>query len=227
MNWKHILFCSCLAVMLAAGGEAYAYTPVYLYGNTNYPMISDTAPSDHDDGNTGVFLDVSSITITDVKENEIDLAAILLNVVSGSPVESKTVDFKLDAYGQYWTRMSDGSWMLLPDNSDDPFSIAAILIREDMTNPAHRPLYEKKVAQIIYEKTQKKIKEQAAAAQSGAGTAENTQNTSGSQNQQNQGSSQNTPSNASGNNGTNTNDDKVKVEIVPEPSVSVTITPGN
>lgn len=159
MKWKHVIIGISLAILTGMGGEGAAYTPVYLNGNTNYPLVYDMSLPGQDYGKTGLFLDVSSITVTDATENEIDLAALLLEVHDGTYKKAMTADFKLDADGQYWTKNSQtGQWVKLPDHSDDPSAIAAMLIRQDMASAEHRQKYEDQLTQILYAK--KKAQEQ-------------------------------------------------------------------
>ena len=69
----------CLAV--CSFSEAAASDPYYLNGDKNYPMIQNTGGI-YNDGTTGLFLDLSTVTIEDVFEDGLAARVKLMNLVS-------------------------------------------------------------------------------------------------------------------------------------------------
>ena len=81
----------CLAV--CSFSEAAASDPYYLNGDKNYPMIQNTGGI-YNDGTTGLFLDLSTVTIEDVFEDGLAARVKLMNLVSNKEMERSFQKFR-------------------------------------------------------------------------------------------------------------------------------------
>ena len=134
MKINHVFYSSCLAAALTIGGMLHASAASYLWGNTNYPMIGTTA----DMPDTGLYLDINSAAVKEDTADRVDVAAIILNVVQGQVSEKKVVRFRLADNQKNYVLDSRDHWMMLPDSEDNPFSQAAVLLRQKVGHSTHK-----------------------------------------------------------------------------------------
>ena len=134
MKINHVFYSSCLAAALTIGGMLHASAASYLWGNTNYPMIGTTA----DMPDTGLYLDINSAAVKEDTADRVDVAAIILNVVQGQVSEKKVVRFRLADNQKNYVLDSRDHWMILPDSEDNPFSQAAVLLRQKVGHSTHK-----------------------------------------------------------------------------------------
>ena len=134
MKINHVFYSSCLAAALTIGGMLHASAASYLWGNTNYPMIGTTA----DMPDTGLYLDINSAAVKEDTDDRVDVAAIILNVVQGQVSEKKVVRFRLADNQKNYVLDSRDHWMILPDSEDNPFSQAAVLLRQKVGHSTHK-----------------------------------------------------------------------------------------
>ena len=95
----------CLAV--CSFSEAAASDPYYLNGDKNYPMIQNTGGI-YNDGTTGLFLDLSTVTIEDVFEDGLAARVKLMNLVSNKETGEAWVNVRFDVDGRVWAQRTDG-----------------------------------------------------------------------------------------------------------------------
>ena len=134
MKINHVFYSSCLTAALTIGGMLHASAASYLGGNTNYPMIGTTA----DMPDTGLYLDINSAAVKEDTADRVDVAAIILNVVQGQVSEKKVVRFRLADNQKNYVLDSRDHWMMLPDSEDNPFSQAAVLLRQKVGHSTHK-----------------------------------------------------------------------------------------
>ena len=155
MKIKHLFCTSCLVISLAIGGYMHADAIFYFNNDTNYPMLS----TGNRKSGTHLFMDVHSTVVTNVTKNDIQVAVNLLHIRNDLIADTNTTYFKLAVGGKNYVLDATDKWHLLPKNTANPLTLAAVLIREDMANSVHREKYEKEISEIIYNKQQKKAKQ--------------------------------------------------------------------
>lgn len=155
MKIKHLFCTSCLAISLAIGGYMHADAIFYFNNDTNYPMLN----TGNRKSGTHLFMDVNSTVVTNVTKNDIQVAVNLLHIRNDLIVDTNTTYFKLAVGGKNYVLDATDKWYLLPKNTANPLTLAAVLIREDMASSTHREKYEKEISEIIYNKQQKKAKQ--------------------------------------------------------------------
>ena len=118
---------------------------VYFQDNRNLPMIVNTEGI-YATGNSGVFMDLSSIELTDIFKNGMEVKAEFLHVKNGAP-RVFTEYFRLADDGRAWVQAENG-WHSVTSDSSGAERIAVSLIREDMGNEEKRMTYTSKITAI-------------------------------------------------------------------------------
>lgn len=118
---------------------------VYFQDNRNLPMIVNTEGI-YATGNRGVFMDLSSIELTDIFKNGMEVKAEFLHVKNEEP-RVFTEYFRLADDGRAWVR-TEGGWHSVTSDSSGAERIAVSLIREDMGNEEKRMTYTSKITAI-------------------------------------------------------------------------------
>lgn len=139
----------CLAV--CSFSEAAASDPYYLNGDKNYPMIQNTGGI-YNDGTTGLFLDLSTVTIEDVFEDGLAARVKLMNLVSDKETGEAWVHVRFDVDGRVWAQRTDGKWSEVSKNSDDPAALAVMFVREEMGDDARRSALTSQISKIMASK---------------------------------------------------------------------------
>lgn len=139
----------CLAV--CSFSEAAASDPYYLNGDKNYPMIQNTGGI-YNDGTTGLFLDLSTVTIEDVFEDGLAVRVKLMNLVSNKETGEAWVHVRFDVDGRVWAQRTDGKWSEVSKNFDDPAALAVMFVREEMGDDARRSVLTSQISKIMASK---------------------------------------------------------------------------
>lgn len=139
----------CLAV--CSFSEAAASDPYYLNGDKNYPMIQNTGGI-YNDGTTGLFLDLSTVTIEDVFEDGLAARVKLMNLVSNKETGEAWVHVRFDVDGRVWAQRTDGKWSEVSKNFDDPAALAVMFVREEMGDDARRSVLTSQISKIMASK---------------------------------------------------------------------------
>lgn len=111
---------------------------IYLHGDTNIPMILNTGGIDND-GNTGVFMDLTSISVEDVFKNGLAVKVNFFKLEKGVSTVS-TAHFRMTEDGGAWIAMEDG-WHAVDKGAARAESEAVRLIREEMGKEECRDKY--------------------------------------------------------------------------------------
>lgn len=157
-----------MALLMWSGSMA--AEEIYLHGDTNIPMILNTGGIDND-GNTGVFMDLTSISVEDLFKNGLAVKVNFFKLEKGVSTVS-TAHFRMTEDGGAWIAMEDG-WHAVNEGAARVESEAVRLIREEMGKEECRDkymgqitaLWERKVKaaetarQKEYEKLQKETEE--------------------------------------------------------------------
>lgn len=150
--------------------DSMAAEEIYLHGDTNIPMILNTGGIDND-GDTGVFMDLTSISVEDLFKNGLAVKVNFFKLEKGVSTVS-TAHFRMTEDGGAWIAMEDG-WHAVNEGAAWVESEAVRLIREEMGKEECRDkymgqitaLWERKIKaaetarQKEYEKLQKETKE--------------------------------------------------------------------
>lgn len=111
---------------------------IYLHGDTNIPMILNTGGIDND-GNTGVFMDLTSISVEDLFKNGLAVKVNFFKLEKGVSTVS-TAHFRMTEDGGAWIAMEDG-WHAVDEGAARVESEAVRLIREEMGKEECRDKY--------------------------------------------------------------------------------------
>ena len=116
-----------MALLMWSGSMA--AEEIYLHGDTNIPMILNTGGIDND-GNTGVFMDLTSISVEDLFKNGLAVKVNFFKLEKGVSTVS-TAHF----------RMTEDGWHAVNEGAARAESEAVRLIREEMGKEECRDKY--------------------------------------------------------------------------------------
>lgn len=150
--------------------DSMAAEEIYLHGDTNIPMILNTGGIDND-GNTGVFMDLTSVSVEDVFKNGLAVKVDLFKLEKGISTVS-TAHFRMTDDGGAWVAGEDG-WHSVNEDAAQAEKEAVRLIRKEMGKEECRDKYMGQITAIWdgkvkaaetarqkeYEKLQKETKE--------------------------------------------------------------------
>lgn len=142
------------SLFILLGGAAEAYEPYYLNGNKDLPMIGNTGGI-YNDGNTGLFLKLSTVEIEDVFEDGLQARVRLLQVSSGQTAAENWLHVRYDVEGKAWALGQDRKWREIPSDSEDPSQRAVSFIREELGNDARRDVLSGQILKIMDKKKDK------------------------------------------------------------------------
>lgn len=125
-----------MALLMWSGSMA--AEEIYLHGDTNIPMILNTGGIDND-GNTGVFMDLTSISVEDLFKNGLAVKVNFFKLEKGVSAVS-TAHFRMTEDGGAWIAMEDG-WHAVNEGAARVESEAVRLIREEMGKEECRDKY--------------------------------------------------------------------------------------
>ena len=125
-----------MALLMWSGSMA--AEEIYLHGDTNIPMILNTGGIDYD-GNTGVFMDLTSISVEDLFKNGLAVKVNFFKLEKGVSTVS-TAHFRMTEDGGAWIAMEDG-WHTVNEGAARAESEAVRLIREEMGKEECRDKY--------------------------------------------------------------------------------------
>lgn len=150
--------------------DSMAAEEIYLHGDTNIPMILNTGGIDND-GNTGVFMDLTSVSVEDVFKNGLAVKVDFFKLEKGISTVS-TAHFRMTDDGGAWIAGEDG-WHSVNEDAAQAEKEAVRLIRKEMGKEECRDKYMGQITAIWdgkvkaaetarqkeYEKLQKETKE--------------------------------------------------------------------
>ena len=125
-----------MALLMWSGSMA--AEEIYLHEDTNIPMILNTGGIDND-GNTGVFMDLTSISVEDLFKNGLAVKVNFFKLEKGVSTVS-TAHFRMTEDGGAWIAMEDG-WHAVDEGAARVESEAVRLIREEMGKEECRDKY--------------------------------------------------------------------------------------
>lgn len=157
-----------MALLMWSGSMA--AEEIYLHGDTNIPMILNTGGIDND-GNTGVFMDLTSVSVEDVFKNGLAVKVDFFKLEKGISTVS-TAHFRMIDDGGAWIAGEDG-WHSVNEDAAQAEKEAVRLIRKEMGKEECRDKYMGQITVIWdgkvkaaetarqkeYEKLQKETKE--------------------------------------------------------------------
>lgn len=130
------------------GGTAGAFEPYYLNGDKTYPMIQNTGGI-YNDGATGLFLDLSTLTVEDVFEDGLQAKVKTMDVKSAKAFTENWIHVRYSVDGKAWALGQDERWREIPSNTEDPASLTVYFIRQSMAEDATRDRLSGEIGQIM------------------------------------------------------------------------------
>lgn len=118
--------------------DSMAAEEIYLHGDTNIPMILNTGGIDND-GNTGVFMDLTSVSVEDVFKNGLAVKVDFFKLEKGISTVS-TAHFRMTDDGGAWIAGEDG-WHSVNEDAAQAEKEAVRLIRKEMGKEECRDKY--------------------------------------------------------------------------------------
>lgn len=134
-----------MALLMWSGSGSMAAEEIYLHGDTNIPMILNTGGIDND-GNTGVFMDLTSISVEDLFKNGLAVKVNFFKLEKGVSAVS-TAHFRMTEDGGAWIAMEDG-WHAVNEGAARAESEAVRLIREEMGKEECRDKYMRQITAL-------------------------------------------------------------------------------
>lgn len=113
-----------------------------------YPVLAQAGPT----AGSGLYLDRHSIRVADIDGEDMILSADILSPLPDGTAAVKTVTYKLDAAGKEYIRDAGGAWHSLPENSDDPAAVGAMLVRNELGREDRREEFLNEIQQILLRK---------------------------------------------------------------------------
>lgn len=113
-----------------------------------YPVLAQAGPA----AGSGLYLDRHSIRVSDIDGEDIILSADILSPLPDGTAAVKTVTYKLDAAGKEYIQGAGGAWQDLPENSDDPAAVGAMLVRNELGREDRREEFLNEIQQILLRK---------------------------------------------------------------------------
>ena len=111
---------------------------IYLHGDTNIPMILNTGGI-YNDGDTGVFMDLTSISVEDLFKNGLAVKVDFFKLEKGVSTVS-TAHFRMTDDGGAWIAGEDG-WHSVNEDAAQAEKEAVRLIRKEMGKEECRDKY--------------------------------------------------------------------------------------
>ena len=125
-----------MALLMWSGSMA--AEEIYLQGDTNIPMMLNTGGIDND-GNTGVFMDLTSVSVEDVFKNGLAVKVDFFKLEKGISTVS-TAHFRITDDGGAWIAGEDG-WHSVNEDAAQAEKEAVRLIRKEMGKEECRDKY--------------------------------------------------------------------------------------
>lgn len=111
---------------------------IYLHGDTNIPMVLNTGGI-YNDGDTGVFMDLTSISVEDLFKNGLAVKVDFFKLEKGVSTVS-TAHFRMTDDGGAWIAGEDG-WHSVNEDAAQAEKEAVRLIRKEMGKEECRDKY--------------------------------------------------------------------------------------
>lgn len=111
-----------------------------------YPVLAEASPAL---AGSGLYLDRNSIRVADIEGEDMILTASVISLLPDGTAALKTMTYKLDAAGNESIRGADGTWQALPENSDDPAAVGAMLVRNELGREERREEFLNEIQQIL------------------------------------------------------------------------------
>ena len=125
-----------MALLMWSGSMA--AEEIYLHGDTNIPMILNTGGI-YNDGDTGVFMDLTSISVEDLFKNGLAVKVDFFKLEKGVSTVS-TAHFRMTDDGGAWIAGEDG-WHSVNEDAAQAEKEAVRLIRKEMGKEECRDKY--------------------------------------------------------------------------------------
>lgn len=150
-RWKYIVALAGVSWMLWSAGEVSAFEPYYLNGDKTLPMIQNTGGI-YNDGATGLFMDLSTLTIEDVFSDGLAVKVDVSDMSASSVLSVQTLHIRFADNGKSWILRHDGKWQEVSEGSEDPAALAIYFTREAMGDETRREDLTSQIEKITSEK---------------------------------------------------------------------------
>ncbi len=152
-RWKKFLAAVALGIICFSAGEASAFEPYYLNGDKNLPMIQNTGGI-YNDGNTGLFMDLSTMEIEDVFTDGLAAKVNVSELLAGAVLSTRVIHARFAEDGRTWIEQADGKWREVSEDSEDPSSAVIYFMRQEMGNDSRREDFTNQMGTITAAKTE-------------------------------------------------------------------------
>lgn len=152
---KKFLAAIAFGVLCFSGsvGEASAFEPYYLNGDKTLPMIQNTGGI-YNDGNTGLFMDLSTMEIEDVFPDGLAAKVTVSELTNASVVSTQVIHARFAEDGRTWVAQADGKWREVSVDSEDPASMAVYFMKQEMGDDSRREDFTNQIGTIAAAKTE-------------------------------------------------------------------------
>lgn len=149
---KKLCMVGTLLCFLAGGFSASAALPDDLGKASQYPVLQESAVSRQGPLQNALYLDTSSIHVVDVDASGMVLQANVIERTGKDKTLTHGVRYHLAEDGSEKILGLDGNWYSLPENSDDPSAVAAMLVRAELGKPERREQFVTEIQKILLAK---------------------------------------------------------------------------
>ena len=152
---KKFLAAIAFGVLCFSGsiGEAGAFEPYYLNGDKTLPMIQNTGGI-YNDGNTGLFMDLSTMKIEDVFPDGLAASVSVSEITNASVVSTQVIHARFAEDGKTWIEQADGKWQEVSLDSEDPASLSVYFMKQEMGDDNRREDFTNQIEAIVSSKTE-------------------------------------------------------------------------
>ena len=146
-KWEKIVTVLGAALFLYTAEPAFAFEPFYLNGDQTQPMIQNTGGI-YNDGKTGLFMDLTSMTIEGVFNDGLAVRVKIFELAKGKSVGTGFLHVRYAEDGKAWVLRTDDCWQEVASGTEDPSALAVYFVREEMGNDARRDTYMSQIEKL-------------------------------------------------------------------------------
>ena len=146
-KWEKIVTALGAALFLYTAEPVFAFEPFYLNGDQTQPMIQNTGGI-YNDGKTGLFMDLTSMTIEGVFNDGLAVRVKIFELAKGKSVGTGFLHVRYAEDGKAWVLRTDDRWQEVASGTEDPSALAVYFVREEMGNEDRRDTYMSQIEKL-------------------------------------------------------------------------------
>lgn len=149
---KKLCLVGAVLCLWAGGFSASAALPEDLGKAAQYPMLQGSRSTGRGPVQNALYLDMMSVHVVDVEDSGMVVQANVIERTGKDKILTHGVRYRLSEDGTESILGLDGKWYVLPENSDDPSAVAAMLVRKELGNPDRREQFVTEIQHLLLKK---------------------------------------------------------------------------